>query len=390
MTHTGNKNRELVLAGRPFAPSGRGEDARTLYRAFHALGMKPYMLDLYMHSQEVKDRDIKEELSGRLVNKLGSGVNVFCMNGDEIAPIIAHWCKDLDPESYNVIFPAWELSRYPDEWASLIEKHFDEVWVYSEFVQGALGTAVSKPVLRMPPPCEVGISSFLGRRHFGIPESPYVFLFFFEFTSYIDRKNPLAVLKAFEKLSEKAEKENARLVLKVSGAERRPDDFKRFEDMLNAYKFKDRVVVINRTMSNNEIGNLMRCADCFISLHRAEGYGRGLSEAMYLGKPVIATGYSGNMEFMNDSNSCLVKYDLIPVMEGQYPHAKGQVWADADTDHAAHYMLKLLSDREWGRKLGAAASRHMRTYFSYKAKGLQYLERVQSIDAIRSGKLAQL
>src|SRR3989304_7394439 len=99
------------------------------------------------------------------------------------------------------------------------------------------------------------------------------------------------------------------------------------------------------------------------------------------GKPVIATGYSGNMEFMNESNSCLVKYDLIPVMEGQYPHAKGQVWADADTDHAAHYMLKLLSDREWGRKLGAAASRHMRTYFSYKAKGLQYLERVQSIDA---------
>ncbi len=390
MTGAVNKNCDLVLAGRPFAPSGRGEDVRTLYRAFRAIGFNASMLDLYMYSFEAQDSDIRKELSRGLVDKLSAGVNIFCMNGDEIVQIAEHWFKDIDPHSYNVMYPAWELSKYPEEWANLIEKYFDEVWANSGFVADAISKSVSKPVFCLPAPSEVGITSFLGRRHFGIPESPYVFLFFFEFTSFIDRKNPSAVLKAFEKLSEKAGKENARLVLKLSGAERRPNDFKRFEEMLNAYKFKDRVVVINRTLSNNEIGNLMRCADCFISLHRSEGYGRGLSEAMYLGKPVIATGYSGNLEFMDDSNSCLVKYDLIPVMEGQYPHAKGQVWADPDPEHAAEYMLKLLSDREWGRKLGAAASRHIRTHYSYKAKGLQYLERVQSINEMRSGKLAHL
>ena len=177
----GNKNTNLVLAGRPFALSGRGEDVRTLYRAFNSIGSRPHMLDLYMYSNEIKDGDFKKELSGRLVNRLGSEVNVFCINGDEIVDIIDHWCKDPNPESYNVIYPAWELSKYTEEWAVLIDKYFDEVWANSGFVFDAISKAVSKPVFCLPAPSEVGITSFLGRRHFGIPESPYVFLFFFEF-----------------------------------------------------------------------------------------------------------------------------------------------------------------------------------------------------------------
>jgi len=100
---------------------------------------------------------------------------------------------------------------------------------------------------------------------------------------------------------------------------------------------------------------------------------------MFLGKPVIATGYGGNLDFMNETNSCLLRYKLIDVEEGQYPYAKGQVWANAYIDHAVYHMLKLLDDRDYGRKLGGVASRHIRTYFSYRAIGLRYRDRLEEI-----------
>ncbi len=141
----------------------------------------------------------------------------------------------------------------------------------------------------------------------------------------------------------------------------------------------DRLIIIDKILTDNEMKNLVRCCDCFVSLHRSEGYGRGLAEAMFLGKPVVATGYSGNLDFMDETNSCLVRYSLIDVEEGQYPYAKGQVWAEPDIDHAVYYMLKLLDDRGYGRKLGEIASRHIRTYFSYRAIGLRYKNRLEEI-----------
>src|SRR5512136_3068638 len=101
---------------------------------------------------------------------------------------------------------------------------------------------------------------------------------------------------------------------------------------------RDRVIVIWKVFSDNEMRNLIRCCDCFVSLHRSEGFGLGMAEAMYMGKPVIATAYSGNLAFMNESISCLVDYKLIPVEEGQYPFPKGQVWADPDLDQAAYFV----------------------------------------------------
>jgi glycosyltransferase involved in cell wall biosynthesis len=144
-------------------------------------------------------------------------------------------------------------------------------------------------------------------------------------------------------------------------------------------KHADNVIVIDRVLTDNGIKNLVRCCDCFVSLHRSEGYGKGLAEAMFLGKPVVATGYSGNLDFTNEADPCLVPYSLINVEEGQYPYARGQVWAEPDIDHAVYYMLKLLDDRDYGRKLGEVASQHIRTHFSYRAIGLRYKNRLEEI-----------
>jgi glycosyltransferase involved in cell wall biosynthesis len=292
--------------------------------------------------------------------------------------VLARLRKELSSNAYNIAYPAWELSIYPREWAKELER-FDEVWAQSRIVYEALKKAVSKPVFYLPLASEVTLSSFLDRRYFGIPESSYVFLFFFDFTSFIDRKNPFAVLSAFEKVCMKRPSEDVRLVMKIGGSIHRQEDHNRFMAEIDDFKYRDRLIIIDKLLGNNEIKNLVRCCDCFISLHRSEGFGRGLAEAMYLSKPVIATGYSGNADFMNEENSCLVRYDLIPVREGQYPYPVGQVWAEPDADHAVEYMLKLLSDRDYGRNLGAAASRYVRQYFSYRAMGLRYKARIEEI-----------
>jgi glycosyltransferase involved in cell wall biosynthesis len=129
-------------------------------------------------------------------------------------------------------------------------------------------------------------------------------------------------------------------------------------------------------MQEVEVHNLIRCCDAFVSLHRSEGFGLGLAEAMYLGLPVIGTGYSGNMDFMTTENSMPIGYELVPVPLGAYPHAEGQHWAEPDLDEAESRMIGLLDNPESGRMLGSWASRSIRTGFSYRASGLRIVQRL--------------
>jgi len=140
-----------------------------------------------------------------------------------------------------------------------------------------------------------------------------------------------------------------------------------------------RTVLIERSLTDDETKNLVLCCDCFVSLHRSEGIGRFLSEAMYLGKPVIATGWSGNMDFMNPDVACLVSYRLVPVRDGEYPFWQDQMWADPAVDEAVGWMVRLIDQPRWGRLLGERASRHIRSQFSCRAIGLHYVDRLREI-----------
>src|SRR5437899_9005986 len=109
--------------------------------------------------------------------------------------------------------------------------------------------------------------------------------------------------------------------MKVKGGEMKGENYERFSEYVS--RLKSRLVVIDRLFSDNEIKNLVRCCDCFLSLHRSEGFGLGLITAMFLGKPAVATAYSANLDFMNESNSCLVGYELCAVPNGAYPFGAG-------------------------------------------------------------------
>ena len=370
----GLHNRKIVLVGHPFAPIGMGEHIRCSFRAFRSIGVNVGVRDALI--PQPPDVNLEHEFHSHLVQKLGSDVNIFHLNGDEIESTLTRLGTDLSKDGYNVVYPMWELSKYPKEWATQLER-FDEIWAPSKFTYESIASAVTKPVIHMPLAGQIELRNFLGRRYFKIPESSFIFLFFFDLTSHIQRKNPFAVLQAFEKLCSLRPDDDVCLVIKVKGGQMNAQDYDIFHSYVD--RLKSKLIVLDHLLSDNEVKNLLRSSDCFVSLHRSEGFGLGLITAMFLGKPVIATAYSANMDFMTERNSCLVRYDLCAVPDGAYPFGEGQVWADPDVDQAVEYMLRLVCDRDYARSIGDEASRHIRAHFSYRSAGLRYNTRIQEI-----------
>lgn len=370
--------RTITLAGHPYAPIGRGEDVRCTFRALRSVAAQPALFDIY--GLVSPDAEAAREFGPYLIDKLGL-LNIFHINGDEVERALNHLKRHRAGDSYDIVYPNWELASYPGEWARQLDR-FDEIWAPSKFVQECLAASCTKPVILMPLATEVILTHFLGRRYFGITESDYVFLFFFDLRSYISRKNPGAVIEAFRRLIANRPSAHARLVIKVGGGDHNPAALEALRVELS--DLHDRVQLMTRPMTDNEVKNLVRSCDCFISLHRSEGYGRGLAEAMFLGKPVIATAYSGNMDFVSSDIALLVPYDLVPVADGAYPHWQDQVWANPDVEHASKYMIKLIDDPAHGHEIGARASHHIRVHFGYRSCGIRYLRRIEDIRDHRS------
>lgn len=365
--------KKVSLVGHPYAPIGMGEHLRTTFRSLRSVGISPLITDVYKLA--IPDETLVKEF-GESVCDNAAPINIFHINGNEVEQIVKHLSYVREWGGYNIIYPLWELARYPDEWAVQLDK-FDEIWAPSKFIFDGLKKACSKPIVHMPLACQVSLNSFIGRRLFNIPESDYTFLFFYDLRSYSSRKNPEGVVNAFRKVLKNRPYAKAHLVIKVNGVETNPEEFSRLKNSLS--DLVQQTTIFDKPMSSNEVKNLVRCCDCFVSLHRSEGYGFGIAEAMALGKPVIATAYSGNLDFMESNASYPVDYHLIPLQANDYPHSEGQVWADPDLDHASNQMTQLVDDPAQGRITGLRARDHMLSEFSYRATGLRYLKYFEDV-----------
>jgi glycosyltransferase involved in cell wall biosynthesis len=364
---------QVTLVGHPFSPIGTGRALRVAFAACRSVGIETTVRDVW--GFQTPEPAQAKYIAPFISNDYGA-VNVFHLNGNEVETALDR-IGPL-PVGYNIIVPFWELPRYPAEWARQLER-FDEVWAASDYIRQSLAAAVHCPVIHMPIATEIALDAFCVRRHFGIPENSYTFLFIFDCRSYIMRKNPQAVVECFRRLLDARPWSRACLVMKLHGLEAAPAEVQDF--LTDLHDLNKRVVVLTETMTEVEAHNLIRCCDAFISLHRSEGYGLGLAEAMYLGLPVIGTGYSGNMDFMTPDNSILIGYRLVPVPPGAYPHAEDQYWAEPDLEEATARMIGLVDDSVTGRAIGARGSRSIRTSFSYRATGLRYMQRLNQIEA---------
>lgn len=368
---------ELSLVGHPFSPIGMGEHVRKTYQALSSVGVGPKsIIDIYQLNNDMQVLFSASQVQNIILNNGFQDINIFHINGDEVEQTLAHLgCEGLN-HGYNIIYPAWELSKYPLEWAKQLDR-FDEIWAPSNFIKDALEKSCKKKVIHMPLACDVNIKTYYPRKFFSIPENKYTFLFFFDLRSFASRKNPFGILEAFKKLLSKAPSSKAHLVLKIHGvyeSEKSSQFFEKFKSEMGM-----NLTVIDGVLSEDQIRSLVLCTDSFISLHRAEGFGRGIAEAMMLGKPVIATAWSGNLDFMKKSNSLWVDYELIPIADGEYPFWHGQHWADPDIHQAVSLMQYLIDNPEEGQKIGHQARLDMQKDYGLMSIGVAYRERLEKI-----------
>lgn len=363
----------VLLVGHPYLIAGRGEDVRMAAGALAAADIPFHIRNTYDGGVENHARLANFAHFDRLSRDHRYRVNLFMLNADEMIPARNHLGQGLFDGGYNIGCWAWELSQLPDAWLPSLEV-VDEIWAPSRFIQQAVAEKTRRPVIRMPlvvEPDEVQMP----RASFGLPERRFLFLFFFDFSSFIGRKNPWAVIDAFQRAFPSESSEEVGLVIKLNGGHLRPDDYREFlaRDEIR----RPGVWVIDQVLSDPEIRGLMTCCDAFVSLHRSEGFGRGPAEAMYYGKPVIVTGYSGNLDFCNDLNACVVDHTLVPVQDGEYPHGAGQIWADADVEQASWYMRRLVNEPAFARQIAARGAETIRTFNSRAAVGRRSAERLR-------------
>ncbi len=345
------------VLGYAFGQMGVGEDARMAAKSLLSNGVPFTMLDFPLGADVPQNERSMQAYVGTQPHY---AVNMFCLSAIEHARFFAVRGSNWLEGRINIGYWPWELAKWPDEWRHLLAL-VDEVWVSSPHTCEAVQAVDSAPVRLMPMAVELDEVAPLSRADFGLPESACLFLFAFDLNSSAKRKNPRACLEAFLQAFPAAGPgalgvQEVGLVIKVHP----PRSPNREWDELKQLQLRDpRIHLIEQTLSKSDLLALYRECDCFVSLHRAEGFGRSIAESMLLGKPVIVTGYSGNMAFNDAENSLLVKYKIVKMAAGDYPYGNGQCWAEPSIPDAAQQMRRVFEQSAAIKSLAAKGKKRI-------------------------------
>jgi glycosyltransferase involved in cell wall biosynthesis len=352
---------------------GVGESARLCADAAEAAEIPFTMVDF---SVGCSSRADDERWARRISPDNPQPINLIHVNADQVPVVHDHFGQAFFDNHYNIGFWHWELPELPDEWLGSFGL-LNEVWVPSRFVADAVSAKSPVPVVRMPHAIGFEPPRGASRGKFKLPEKVFLFLTMYDMHSVQERKNPEAVIDAFHRAF--PDGAGAGLVVKVMNRTSDAEPFSRLEQRLREVPG---VHLIAETLHRKDVYALESVCDCFVSLHRSEGFGLGLAESMYLGKPVIGTDWSANTDFMTQENSCPVRYELVRISKDAGPYRAGQIWADPDVEHAAWYMKRLVEDGEFCERLGAAGRQTMHSEYSPAAIGQRYRQRLEILSRL--------
>ena len=298
--------------------------------------------------------------------------NLICLNADHLHVFAADAGLDLFAGRSSIGVWFWEASVFrPAERAAL--RFLDEVWVPSEYVRRAVEPGANVPVHVVPIPVEERRVRSRSRAELGLPTG-FLFLFVFDFVS-AQRKNPLAVVDAFRRAF--GPEDGASLVLKsINGRERKPH---LLEELTAAAAGRPDIQVRDGYVSVEERDALFAASDCYVSLHRSEGFGLTMAEAMSHAKPVIATGYSGNLDFMSDDSAYLVPYRLVPIPADWWAYSPDAEWAEPDIESACRLMRLVYENQTEARFRGALGREDVLRRFSIARSAEFVTERLEAM-----------
>lgn len=303
-------------------------------------------------------------------------VNLIFLPNYEMIRLAAMSGNDILERRYNVACWQWELPKFP-KGLELSINLVDEIWSSTTYTAEAMRASTGKSVLVMPMAVKLPeLSRDYTRAEFNLPEQAFVFLTVLDGNSSIIRKNPLATVNAFQQAFPPG-MSGVHLLLKTTNIDNAssPD----WGEILLRCRNDCRITLISETLSREQVIGLQSVCDCFVSLHRAEGFGRNIAEAMLLGKPVIVSDFSGNTDFTNDSTAFMVSGKTIPVRQGQYPFAEGQHWFDVDITVAVDMMHLCVDNAAERASRAAAGQAFVATQYSPETVGWNYVSRLNAL-----------
>jgi hypothetical protein len=253
----------------------------------------------------------------------------------------------------------WETTALPNDWKVTLSR-LDAIVAFSGFIHQSMANLIPlTSILEGKQPFETPQPTAFKRADLGLPEEATLFIGSFDPQGDPARKNPAAMPFAFRRAFP-LRTENACLLVRVNHADASRFGSAALEQMRVAAEDDPRIGFLQGKMSQAQLHGLFRCADAYVSLHRAEGLGFGMLEAMALAKPVIATAWSGNTSFMSSTSGCMVRYRPVPICgnyESYRPETLGQgaIWAEPVIEDAAAWMQALHADPELRRRIGGNA-----------------------------------
>lgn len=324
------------------------------------------------------------EVADQLQSYSRAKINLLHLNADTIPFVLAHQ-PDVFSGAYNIGYVYWELNR-PAFCHYLALNILDEIWVSSDYGVSIFQPETSIPVINVGmsfedvPTIDRATARAGVQTRFGIDPGDFTFLVEFDSYSFVDRKNPLGAVRAFRMAFGAAER--VRLVIKTHNrrAVRDAAQLLIWAEIDAAIAADPRIVLLDETLDRRSALSIKAGCDAYISLHRSEGWGFGMIEAMSLGVPVICTAYSGNMEFCRPNMAWLVDYHEVPLKPSDYVYVRnGNVWAEPHIDHAAQQLRAVYRDDAMRLAKVEAARAFVGTEFSSSAISKRYAARLRAI-----------
>ena len=334
----------------------------------NVLALKSAGIEISFHNYFAERRGIRKDTELHEFNTLESNydINLFQINLNSLNTFFELNSSDILKNKYNIAYWAWEFKEIPQEILPFLSI-FDEIWVPSNFCVDAFANIAQIPVIRFLHPIISSKTNNYTKEELKIPENTFNFLTIFDSISTTERKNPFGTLKAFQNAFG-SNKEKVKLIIKTFNLERNEELNKELNQSIADFS---NIVLINENYDKPKMDALIQNCDGLISLHRAEGFGLTMAEAMSYGKPVIGTGYSGNTDYMNINNSYLVRYDFTTLKEDCGILKKGYVMSEPDINHATELLKIITENKEECKKIGTRAQKDIEALLSITSIGNQ-------------------
>lgn len=362
----------VVIAGLFSTANGIGEAARATFRALQSAGLSPIAVDL---SAPLAPVDLASNIPCQPMPDAPEGTLILQLNGPETMAALQYLGMRRGRSWYTIGYWAWELPTFPKDWDRAF-RFLSEIWAISEFTGTALRSHAKAPIVRVLPHAISTPKNLISvRSTYGWTEDQFVFLTMADGMSSLSRKNPFAAIRAFKDAF--GDDPKRRLIIKTRNLDHKPEAK---SDLLECIGTAQNIELLDTSLSEDDLWALLNSVDCLVSLHRSEGFGLVLAEAMSLGKPVICTGWSGNMDFTSDETAALVEYTLVPCVDpyGIYSDQTAH-WAEDIPEDAVAKMKKVAEDPTYRDQIGKAAKQHIDAWASPERIGKLMAEHLSAI-----------